>query len=455
MIRRPLSRRTVLRGIGASLALPFLDAMAPRGLVRGALASAASVPGAAAASPLRMAFFFCPNGMNMSGWRPEGEGFDWKLGPSLEPLAPFKQQLNVITGLALNGAKAQGDGGGDHARSAAAYLTGAHPHKTAGADIHAGISVDQVAAGALGGRTRLPSLELGLERGSIAGECDSGYSCAYVSNISWRSPSNPLPHEVNPADVFDRLFGADDEHTRQRRLRERKSILDYVADDSRSLSRQLGRSDQDKLDEFTTSIREIERRVEIAREMPAPSRPDMTKPAGIPEDFGEHMRLLCDLLALSFQMDITRIGTFMVGRDGSEHTYRNLGLSDGHHSLSHHGGNPQKLEKLALINHFQAEQFAYFVKKLARMKEADGTVLDNSMILFGAGISDGNRHNHNDLPIVLAGRGGGTIDTGRHIKLNINAETPLCNLYLSMLERMGLKAPRFGDSTGTFGELTA
>ena len=427
--------------------------MAPNGLVRSALASAASVPGsAAAASPLRMAFFFCPNGMNMKTWRPEGEGLDWTFGPSLEPLAAFKDRLNVISGLALNGARALGDGGGDHARSASAYLTGMHPRKTAGADIRAGVSVDQVAASTIGSQTRLPSLELGLERSSIAGECDSGYSCAYVSNIAWRSPSNPLPHEVNPADVFDRLFGSDDERTRQRRLLERKSILDYVADDSRTLSRQLGKADQDKLDQFTSSIREIERRVEVARKMAAPPRPDMAKPAGIPEDFGEHMRLLCDLMALSFQMDITRIGTFMVGRDGSEHTYRNLGLADGHHSLSHHGGNPVKLEKLALINHFQVEQFAYFLGKLAGMKEGDKTVLDNSMILFGAGISDGNRHNHNDLPIVLAGRGAGTIHTGRHI--NFDSETPLCNLYLSMLERMGVQEERFGDSTGKLSELT-
>ena len=465
MSLRPISRRTVLRGLGASIALPFLDVMAPGGLVRGSIARAASAGAAGAAAvsaaPVRMAMFFLPNGMNMFKWRPEIEGPDWDLSPTLEPLAPVQDQITAISGLALDGARAKGDGGGDHARSAAAFLTGAHPHKTAGADIHAGVSVDQVAANAIGNQTRLPSLELGLDKGSLAGDCDSGYSCAYVTNISWRSPADPMPHEVSPAAVFDRLFGSDDERAaaenRVRRLRDRKSILDFVTEDSRALSRRLGKADQDKLDEFTTSIRQIERRIDRARQDAAPPlAPGMPKPPpGVPEDFQEHMRLMCDLLVLAFQMDLTRVSTLMIAHDGSERTYRNLGISDGHHSLSHHGGNQNKLDQLARINRFHVEQFAYFVGRLNDIQERDGrTLLDNSMIVFGCGISDGNQHNHNDLPILLAGRGGGSVTPGRHLKLPAR-ETPLCNLYLSMLERMGVKQDRFGDSTGRLTQLTA
>ena len=459
---KPISRRTVLRGLGAAVALPLLDAMAPSGLVRGTLAAAADdVAGAAAAgaNPLRMAMFFLPNGMNMKCWRPQGEGKDWDLPPTLQPLAPLKEDLTVISGLALDAAKAHGDGAGDHARSAAAFLTGAHPHKTAGADIHLGISADQVAANAIGNQTRLPSLELGLDKGQTAGECDSGYSCAYVSNISWRSASVPMPHEVNPADVFDRLFGSDDDRAaaenRTRRLRQRKSILDFVADDSRALSRRLGKSDQDKLEEFQTSIRDIERRIDAARGQSARQlTPGMPKPKGIPEDFSEYMKLMTDMMVLAFRMDLTRVGTFLVAHDGSDRTYRNLGISEGHHALSHHGGNPDKLEQLAKINHYHVEQFAYFLQQLKSIKEGDRTLLDNCMIVYGCGIGDGNRHNHNDLPILLAGRGGGAIDAGRHIPFDKESETPLCNLYLSMLHRMGVKADRFGDSTGPLPKLS-
>jgi hypothetical protein len=435
--------------LGAAVALPFLDAMAPS-VLRAGVASTASTT--AGASPVRMAMFFLPNGMNMTQFLPEGTGTDWELPATLEPLADVKNDISVLSGLALDNARAKGDGAGDHARSAAAFLTGAHPHKTAGADIHLGVSVDQVAANAIGGQTRLPSLELGLDKGQLAGECDSGYSCAYVSNISWQSPTAPMPHEINPAAVFERLFGSDDERDRARRLRERKSILDFVSDDSKSLSRKLGQSDQLKLDEFTTSIREIEKRVEKARTQTEQARPTMAKPAGIPEDFAEHFRLMTDLMVLAFQMDLTRVSTFMVAHDGSDRTFRWLGISEGHHALSHHGGNKDKLEQIAKIDHFHIEQFAYFLKRLKETKEGERTLLDNSMVAFGCGIGDGNRHNHNDLPILLAGRGGGTIDAGRHIKFD--RDTPLCNLYLSMLDRMGVKPDRFGDSTGTLSELT-
>jgi len=359
---RPISRRTVLRGLGAAVALPLLDAMVPSGVIRGGIAQAAQdTLGLAAAAadgvPVRMAMFFLPNGMNMQKWKPGGDGTDWELPPTLEPLAPVKQDLTVISGLALDAAKAHGDGAGDHARSAAAFLTGAHPHKTAGADIHLGISVDQVAANAIGTQTRLPSLELGLDEGQTAGDCDSGYSCAYVSNISWRSATVPMPHEVNPAAVFDRLFGSDDDRAatenRVRRLRERKSILDFVSDDSKTLAGRLGKVDRDKLDEFQTSIREIELRIDKARQQSAqPVQPGMDKPKGIPEDFGQYMRLMTDMLVLAFRMDLTRVGTFLVAHDGSDRTYRNLGISEGHHAISHHGGNPDKLAHLGPVGDF-------------------------------------------------------------------------------------------------------
>lgn len=449
MAFQPISRRTILRGLGASVALPFLDAMIPSS------ASAAAI--AKSTAPVRMAMFFLPNGMNMAQFLPTEAGKGYSLTPTLEPLAKVKSELTVLSGLCLDGARSQGDGGGDHARSAAAFLTGAHPVKTAGSDIHNGISMDQVAANKIGSETRLPSLELGFDRGQVAGECDSGYSCAYVTNISWRSPVNPMPHEVNPAAVFERLFGSADDlasaQNRARRLAERRSILDFVADDSKSLESKLGKADQQKLDEYTTSIRQIEKQIEKARLQAAkPMDPGMSRPGGIPEDFKEHMNLMCDLMIMAFRLDLTRISTCMVARDGSERTYRWLGLSDGHHTLSHHGRKPEKLEAIAKIDRFHVEQYAYMLEKMKSIKEGDRTLLDNSMILFGAGISDGNRHNHNNLPILLAGRGGGTINPGRHIPFN---NTPLCNLYLSMLDRMGVKQDRFGDSTGQISELTA
>jgi hypothetical protein len=445
---KPISRRTILRGLGASIALPLLDAMIP---------SVVSAAAAATVSPLRMAMFFVPNGMNMHEFLPTAEGKGFELPRTLESLANFKNDFSVLSGLALENAKALGDGGGDHARSAAAFLTGAHPHKTAGADIHAGISVDQVAANAIGSETRFPSLELGLDKGQVAGECDSGYSCAYVSNISWRAPESPMPHEVNPASVFERLFGSADDQAnaenRARRMNERKSILDFVADDSRSLSAKLGKADQQKLDEYTSSIRQMEKQIERARLQSAkPLDPGMARPAGIPQEFKDHMRLMTDLMVLAFRMDLTRVSTFMVAQDGSNRVLRWLGLSDGHHTVSHHGHDAAKLEAIAKIDAFYMEQFAYFLGKMKSVKEGNRTLLDNSMIMYGAGIGDGDRHNHNNLPIVLAGHGGGALTPGRH--LTYPKDTPLCNLYLSMLERVGVKQDRFGDSTGLLGNLT-
>jgi len=410
-----------------------------------------------------MALFFLPNGMCMEDWTPAGEGECFELPPTLRALQPLRDQLTVMSGLALDNARAKGDGPGDHARSAAAFLTGAHPYKTAGKDIKLGVSVDQLAAKEIGTQTRLPSLEVGLDKGAMAGNCDSGYACAYSSNISWSSETTPVPKEVNPAKVFDRLFGPASEREaaegRAKRLMYRKSILDFVAGDAKRLSRELGKSDQRKLDEFQTSVREIEQRVERDRQRQAQAKaeskvPDVKFPDEVPDDPQEHFRLMADMLVLAFQMDLTRVSSFMVASDGSDRTYRQIGVTEGHHSLSHHGGNKEKIDQIRKIDNFHVEQFAYFLKRLSDIKEADGkSVLDNSMILFGCGIGDGNRHNHNDLPIMLAGKGGGSIATGRHLQYEKN--TPLCNLYVSMLERMGTKVDRFGDSTGPLKNLGA
>jgi hypothetical protein len=442
----------MLRGAAGAIALPMLDAMVSGTAARAASALPAAAGGAAGmAAPTRMAFIFIPNGVNVSEWFPQsGADGEFELTPTLSPLKNVKDDITMIKGLALDAAKPHGDGAGDHARSAAAFLTGAHPYKTAGKDIRLGVSVDQAAASKVGEHTRFPSIEIGLDKGQIAGNCDSGYSCAYVSNISWRSEATPMPKEVDPGSVFDRLFGPQDAASiasSLKRLKERKSVLDYVLDDSRKLNARLGKSDQQKLDEFTTSIREVEKRVEAAREqnLTAP-KPDVSRPEGIPEKLADHMDLMYDMLALAFRMDVTRIGSYMIARDGSDRTFRELGISEGHHTLSHHGHDPQKLEAIRKIDLFHIERFARFVEKLKATREGDGSLLDHTTIMLGSGICDGDRHNHNDLPILLAGRGGGAVKSGRNIK--VPDGTPLCNLYVSMLESMGVKTDRFGDSTG-------
>jgi len=297
---------------------------------------------------------------------------------------------------------------------------------------------------------------LGLDKGQTAGNCDSGYSCAYVSNISWRSETTPMPKEVDPGSLFDRLFGAGNDkaaaESRAKRYFYRKSILDFVADDAKRLDRQLGNSDKQKMDEFETSIREIEKRIMMMQKQEAEQKkPDMPRPDGIPNDMTDHMRLMCDLLVLAFQMDITRVSTVMVARDGSDRHYRWLNITEGHHTLSHHGGNQQKIEAIRKIDNYHMQQFAYFLQKMKSTREGNGNLLDHSMIMIGSGISDGDRHNHDELPIVLAGKGGGFVKPGRHIRFPRN--TPLCNLYLSMLENMGVKQERFGDSNGRLSTL--
>lgn len=450
-----LSRRTVLRGLGTAVALPMLDAMLPG---NGIASAAVTGRPNAAGVPVRSAFMFLPNGVNYPEWLPKGEGANYTFSKLLAPLEKVRADINILSGLTLDNARAKGDGPGDHARSAAAFLTGAHPNKTSGRDIRLGVSIDQVAANQIGNRTKLPSLELGLDKGQIAGECDSGYSCAYVSNISWRSETSPMPKEIDPRSLFDRLFGADGAAAtaadQSKLVRQRKSVLDYVAEDTKRLQNKLGASDKMKLDEFTTSIREIEKRIEFAKAKDAAApviKPTMDRPAGIPGTTQEHMRLMVDLLVLAFQMDLTRIATVMVARDGSNRNFPDLGITEGHHSLSHHSGNPAKIAAIQKIDIFHMEQLAYFIEKLKSVKEGSGTLLDNTMLMCGSGIGDGNRHNHENLPIVWAGGAGGQVKTGRHIAYAKN--TPLCNLYLNMLHMAGAKADRFGDSDGLLKNL--
>jgi hypothetical protein len=446
-----IARRTFLRGLGTVVALPLLDAMAPS-MTRAATAaaSAAGSSGAAGAIPKRMAFVYLPNGINMAYWTPAAAGANYTLPATLAPLNPHKDDILVISKLAQRQAFGLGDGGGDHARASATYLTGVHPKKTAGADIKAGISVDQIAANHMADQTRFASLELSCDKGQEAGSCDSGYSCAYQFNISWRSETQPMNPEIDPQAAFQRLFGAgDDGETAEARAKRQMydtSVLDYVQGDAKALQGNLGATDRRKLDEYFSAIREVEKLV-ASNGTPPPAVPDGEAPDfNANYTFERHMRLMFDIMTLAFQTDSTRVSTFIVGHDGSNRPYPFADVPQGHHHLSHHQGKPAALASLAKIDLWHTTQFAYFLQKLKGIKEGEGTLLDNCMIVYGGGICDGNAHNHDNLPIVLAGRGGGTIQPGRHLVLP--GEVPMGNLYLSMLDRLGVPAEHIGDSTG-------
>jgi hypothetical protein len=435
------SRRRFLRGLGTLMALPAMESIAPR-------SARATTAAAKSHFPLRMAFIYSPNGKNMEHWTPQQDGTDYELSRALAPLARVKKDITVLTGLAHDKARANGDGAGDHARANATFLTGIQARKTAGADIRVGVSVDQIAANAIGQVTRLPSLELSCDEVRRAGNCDSGYSCAYQFNLAWKNETMPLAPERDPRLAFERLFGSGDageEASRARRDLYNQSILDFVMDDAKALQKHLGRTDRNKLDEYLTSVRDIERRISNANQA-AREMPDYQRPTGVPEAYQEHIRLMFDLMWLAFQTDTTRVATFLLAHDGSNRTFPDIGVPDQHHGISHHQRDPEKLEKIARIDEFYSIQLAWFLEKMKATKEGDGSLLDNSMIVFGGGISDPDRHNHDDLPVILAGGGGGTLTQGRHIRLP--GETPMCNLYLSLLDRMGVKEERFGDSTG-------
>lgn len=446
---RPISRRTVLRGLGSALALPLLEAMLPT-----------SSMGAVDPKAIkRMAFLYVPNGANMPDWTPTQVGTNFEFPYILAPLKPFKDQVLVLSGLTCDKARPHGDGNGDHAREVA-FLTCAQPRKTAG-DIKVGISVDQVAAQKIGTKTKFPSLELGCERGQQAGSCDSGYACAYQANLSWRSESTPQAKEIDPKQVFERLFANANQGKEAAQMKEarelyNKSILDFVQEDASSLRGILGSGDQRKLDEYLSAVREIEQRLQRAQmtnaaeaksTAPDTSKLNLVKPSGIPKEYEEHIRLMCDMLVLAFQADLTRIATFPFANGGSNRSYKSIGVAEGHHDISHHGKSKEKQDKIKQINRFHVTQLAYLLDKLKGIREGAGTLLDNCMIVYGSAISDGDRHNHEELPILLAGKGGGTIKPGRHIRF-VQKDVPLANLYVAMLDRMGCNVPKFGDSTG-------
>ena len=443
MITNPLGRRSFLRGLGATVALPFLQSLAPRGLA------------ATARPPVRLGFLYVPNGVNMREWTPAATGVDYTLPHTLQPLAPHKNDILVLTGLAQDKGRNNGDGAGDHARAAGSWLTGAQPLKSESSAIRLGVSADQVAAEAFRKQTRFASLELGLEPGRQGGKCDSGYACAYSNNISWRNEGSPSGKEISPRLVFERLFSsanptvAGEESARRQRYR--KSVLDFVMDDARDLSAKVGGSDKQKIDEYLTAVREIEMRVEAAeRSVKLAQDAGLIEgydvPEQVPESFSEHSTLMMDLMALAFQTDTTRVSTCMLANEGSNRSYRNLSITRGHHELSHHQNNPDNLRQIRDINTFHVEQFAYLINKLKSIPDGEGTLLDNCMLLYGAALADGDRHEHENLPLLMAGRGGGSILPGRHIRYA--NETPMCNLLVSMLQRAGVNVARHGDSTG-------
>jgi len=444
-----MNRRSFLRGMGAAVALPAFESL----LSTKALAAAAKPATTASGAPLRMAFLYIPNGVIMDSWRPQGEGKDFQLNRTMQPLADFKSDLQVFSGFEHENGWAGGDGGGDHARANATILTGARPRKTAGADIHLGISVDQAAALKVGRQTRFSSLELSTDAVRKSGVCDSGYSCAYQFNLSWRGPATPMAPEHNPRLVFERLFGAGSKAERkknlQARLQQQRSILDFVLEDARQLHRQLGRNDQQKLDEYLTGVREVEQRIAKAGQFANLPDIDMEAPAGVPSDYTEHVRLMIDLMVLAFQTDSTRIASFAFAHDGSNRNFKNLGISEGHHHMSHHKGGKMAdwVRKLRRVDQYHAELFAYYLRRMSEVKDIDGkSMLHNSMTVYASGLSDADRHRHDDLPVILAGHGGGALTAGRHVKYR--HDTPMSNLYVSMLNIMGVPTREFGDSTG-------
>jgi len=440
MTRKSLSRRTFLRGASTAVALPFLDAMVP--------AFASGLPGK---KPVRMAFFYVPNGIMMDGWNTSDPNYSGPLGELpriLKPFEPLKNDVTLIGNLTHNTGRALLDGAGDHGRCCGSYLTGIQVKKTL-VDIKAGLSVDQLVASEAGKQTRFPSLELGLEDARQAGDCDSGYSCAYTNNLAWRSDTQPLPPILDPRALFERLFGDGTVLSPEARIaqaQERRSILDFVMSDTAKIKADLGPTDKRKLDEYLSSIREVERQIEKATKDNAQIDPKMDKPYGVPADFQEHFKLMTDMVTIAFQADLTRVLTFLMTREGTSRSYRELGIPDGHHPLTHHQGKPELMEKVRQINEYHTAQFATWLTKLKSIKEGDSNILDNSMIVYGAGLSDGNRHAHEDLPTLLAGRGGNFFKPGR--RLVMRKETPMCNLFVSMMERMGMKMEYFGDSTG-------
>jgi hypothetical protein len=443
--KKAISRRTVLRGIGTAVALPVLDAMVP------ALTAAADTP----LKPVRrLGVVYHPNGVIYENWLPKGAGPRFELSPVLAPLEPFRDKLLVVTGLSSHQAEALGDGGGDHSRATGSYLTGVHVRKSDSL-VQSSVSMDQIAARALQSETQLSSLQLTMDDNSLVGSCDVGYSCAYSSTLSWLTPTLPLMAENNPRVVFERLFGSSDStdpRVRRSRLRQDRSILDSVTARVRQLQRQLGPADSTKMNDYLESLRDVERRIQKAEEQSATEGLDVDRPAGVPEGFEPHAQLLYDLQLLAYQSDLTRVITFMYGREQTGRPYPQIGIPEPHHSLTHHQNDPVKMEKCTAIQTYHVKLFAAYLEKLRATPDGDGSLLDHVILLYGSGISNSDRHTHGPLPTLLLGGGAGTIKGGRH--LVYPDDTPLTNLQLTLLNKMGVPAETLGDSTGQFRELS-
>ena len=446
--RKALPRRTFLRGMGVAVGLPLMEAMVPA-MPRPQTSSAATKP------PVRLMFLYVPNGIDMENWNPSYTGNLGELPRILKPLEPYKDDVLMVSNLTHNWARVLLDGPGDHGRCSANYLTGAHVVKTDKSILVEGpMSMDQLIASRIGSETRLPSLEIGMEDPRQSGNCDSGYSCAYTNNLAWKSSTQPMPPLLDPRMLFERLFGAAADLTpaeREQQRRIRTSILDFVKESTNALAKDLGTTDRRKLDEYLTAIRSIEVQIEKAAKDQTPVPPGMAKPAGTPADFAEHFKLLTDMVTVAFQADLTRVVTFLVTREGTSRPYREIGISDGHHPLTHHGGKRDQLAKVTQINEYHVNNFASWVGRLSTLKEGNGRLLDNLMLVYGAGLNDGNRHIHDDLPTVIVGRGGGTLKAGRRVVFR--RETPFSNLHLSLMDRMGVHAEGFGDSSGRLSGL--
>ena len=440
--RSSIPRRSFLRGLGATLALPLLDAMTP------------AFAGTTKAIS-RLGFMYIPNGVNLAQWTPTGSGTDFELSPTLSALQPFRDHVTVLSGLAHHCADRMNDGSGDHSRAAGAFLSGCHAKRTEGADLYLGITADQIAARTLGKDNLLPSLELKLDDSDLDPLCDEGYTCAYMNTFSWSSATTPLPMENNPRLVFQRLFGeGDSAKERLSQTREDRSILDSVTGSMKRLQSTLGPADRQKMDQYFNSIREVElrlQRIEAHNSESPTLGAGGTRPLGIPDNFEDHIHLMFDLQVLAFQADITRVTTLMIGREEGGRSYPQAGVPEGHHSISHHDNNPEKLAKLAKIDAYHVKQMAIFLGKLKQTPDGDVSLLDNSTILFGGGISNGNMHNHEHLPVVLGGGGAGQLKGGRHIVYK--QDTPMSNLLRSVLDKAGVHTQTLGDATGMLAEL--
>jgi len=443
-LKKALSRRAVLRGLGTTIGLPLLDAMVP---------ALTAMQKTAAAPVRRLGVVYHPNGVIYENWLPKGSGRDFTLSPILEPLEPFKNQLIVVTNLSSHQAEALGDGGGDHSRASGTYLTGVHVKKSDSV-VGNGMSMDQIAARALERETQLSSLQLTADDNSLVGACDVGYSCAYSSTLSWLTPTLPLMAENNPRVVFERLFGSSestDPRVRASRLRRDRSILDSVNARVRELQQTLGASDTRKMSDYLESLRDVERRIQKAEEQSGKEIPDVQRPAGVPDGFQPHVELLYDLQLLAYQSDLTRVITFMYGREQTGRPYPQIGIPEPHHPLTHHQNDAEKMRKCTVIQTYHVRLFASYLEKLRATPDGDGTLLDNLVLLYGGGISNSDRHTHGPLPTLLLGGGAGTLKGGRHMVYP--QDTPLTNLQLTLLDKMGVPADRLGDSTGRFTEL--